>query len=135
MALQLYMVGLMTQDMAKSQEFYRRLGLDIPAGSQENAHVEVKMGGDFTFFLDSRTFAPDKPASGEPLESCRVLFEFYLKSQAAVVAKYNELIACGYQSYHAPFIFVNGMCFALVNDPDGNTILLSGDVEKTSADD
>ena len=130
MALQLYMVGLMTQDMNKSQEFYRRLGVVIPAGSQNEPHVEVKMGEEFTFFLDTRTFRPEKPASGEPLENCRVLFEYYLKSQAAVEAKYAELIECGYQSYHSPFIFANGMCFALVNDPDGNTILLSGDVEQ-----
>lgn len=130
MALQLYMVGLMTQNMEKSQEFYRRLGVAIPEGSENEAHVEVKMKDEFTFFLDTRTFGPEKPASGKPLENCRVLFEYYLKSQAAVEAKYAELVEYGYQSYRAPFIFPNGMCFAFVNDPDGNTILLSGDVEK-----
>ena len=131
MALQLYMVGLITQDMGKSQEFYRRLGLAIPAGSQHEPHIEVKMGGEFTFFLDTRAFGPEKPASGKTLENCRVLFEYYLESQEAVEAKYAELIEYGYQSYRAPFIFANGMCFALVNDPDGNTILLSGDGEDT----
>ena len=130
MALQLYMVGLITQDMEKSQEFYRRLGVVLPADSQSEAHVEVKMKEGFTFFLDTRTFGPEEQASGEPLENCRVLFEYYLESQAAVEAKYAELVGYGYQSYRAPFIFPNGMCFAFVNDPDGNTILLSGDVEK-----
>ena len=132
MALQLYMIGLMTRDMEKSQEFYRRLGVAIPAGTEQNPHVEVKMGKDFTFFLDSRTFKPDASITGQPLENCRVLFEYYLGDQATVEAKYAELIEYGYQSYHMPFIFANGMCFALVNDPDGNTILLSGDVEKAT---
>jgi hypothetical protein len=59
-----------------------------------------------------------------------VIFEYNLKSQAAVEAKYAELIGYGYQSYRSPFIFSNGMCFALVDDPDGHTILLSGDVER-----
>lgn len=128
MALQLFMIGLNVQDMGKSQEFYRRLGLVIPAGSQDEPHVQVKMGEEFTFFLDTRAIKPEALASGETVEGYRVLFEYYLKSQAAVEAKYIELIEYGYQSYRAPFIYANGMCFALVNDPDGNTILLSGDV-------
>ncbi|GCE27665.1 hypothetical protein KDA_31490 [Dictyobacter alpinus] len=39
MALELSMFGLIVQDMQKSLEFYRRLGLAIPAGSEENTHV------------------------------------------------------------------------------------------------
>ena len=31
MSIQLAMVGLVVADMARSLEFYRRLGLDIPA--------------------------------------------------------------------------------------------------------
>src|SRR2546429_3367982 len=54
MALELYMLGLVVQDMDKSLEFYRRLGLDIPVGSEQLTHVEVKMGSGLTFFLDSR---------------------------------------------------------------------------------
>ncbi len=129
MAQQLYMVGLTVRDMDKSLEFYRRLGLAIPEGSQGQPHVEVKMGGEFTFFLDTRTIKRDEPAPAESSEGYRAIFEYYLKTQAAVEAKYAELVGYGYQSYRAPFIFTNGMCFALVNDPDGNTILLSGDVE------
>jgi hypothetical protein len=48
-----------------------------------------------------------------------------LKSRAAVDAKYAELTGLGYQSYHTPFETPFGVYFALVNDPDGNTILLS----------
>jgi hypothetical protein len=53
-----------------------------------------------------------------------------LKEQATVDAKYKELIDSGYQSYHTPFVTPFGVYFALVNDPDGDTILLSGDVAK-----
>jgi predicted lactoylglutathione lyase len=129
MAQQLYMIGLTVQDMEKSQEFYRRLGVAIPEGKQQRPAVMVKMGEEFTFFLAPRSIESEKSASGEAPENYRVLFEYYLKSQAAVEAKYAELIGYGYQSYRAPFIYTNGMCFAFVNDPDGNTILLSGDVE------
>jgi len=53
MALEISLFGLIVQDMQKSLEFYRRLGLAIPEGSEENTHVEVKMGNGSTFFLDS----------------------------------------------------------------------------------
>ena len=44
-----------------------------------------------------------------------------------MAAKYAELIDFGYQSHRAPYMTSFGMCFAMVKDPDGNTILLSGD--------
>ncbi|MHB8624735.1 MAG: VOC family protein [Aggregatilineales bacterium] len=138
MALELYMLGLIVDDMGKSLEFYRRLGLAIPEGSEEKTHVEVKMGSGLTFFLDSRPSRWDSRfvrnndgdrAGGT--DSYRSVLEFYLETQAAVKAKYIELTGFGYQGRRAPYETSFGMCFALVNDPDGNTILLSGDLEKS----
>jgi catechol 2,3-dioxygenase-like lactoylglutathione lyase family enzyme len=130
MTLPLYMVGLAVTDMDRSLEFYRRLGLAVPQESEGQPHIEVKMQGELTLFLDTRTIPREHPAGGEAAEQPRVIFEYNLKSQAAVEAKDAELIGYGYQSYRSPFIFSNGMCFALVDDPDGHTILLSGDVKR-----
>ena len=134
MALDLFMLGLIVQDMSKSLEFYRRLGLDIPEGSEESTHVDVKMGNGLTFFLDSRPSRWDSgfvgkkvPGSKEASESYGSVLEFYLKTQAAVEAKYSELTGFGYQGRRAPYQTPFGMCFALIDDPDGNTLLLSGD--------
>jgi predicted lactoylglutathione lyase len=129
MALELYMIGLTVQDMGKSLEFYRRLGLAIHEGSEEQQHVEVKMKSELTFFLDTRTIKRDNPGPGEASDTPRMILEFYLKKRSAVDAKYTELTSAGYQSYRAPFETPFGMYFALVDDPDGNTILLSGDLE------
>jgi uncharacterized glyoxalase superfamily protein PhnB len=120
MGLELYMVGLITQDMGKSLEFYRRLGLAIPEGSDGQQHVEVKMGGGLTFFLNSRMRMSELDKSG-------VVFEFYLKERAAVDAKYAEMTALGYPSHRAPFVTPFGMYFAMIKDPDGNIVLLSAD--------
>ncbi len=137
MALELYMLGLIAQDMGASLEFYRRLGLAIPEGSEGKTHVEIKMGNGLTFFLDSRPsrwdpgfVRRDGPGRMEAADSYRSLLEFYLKTRAAVDAKYSELIGFGYQSRRAPYETSFGMYFAMVNDPDGNTILLSGDLEE-----
>jgi hypothetical protein len=140
MALELYMLGLIVQDMGKSLEFYRRLGLAIPEGSEAQAHVEVKMGSGLTFFLDSRPSRWDpgyvrRDHSGPiaAINSYRSILEFYLKTQGAVEAKYAELTGLGYQGYRTPYETSFGMCFAMVNDPDGNIILLSGDPGKNKA--
>lgn len=120
MALDLYMVGLVAGDMDQSVEFYRRLGLALPAGSDGQPHVEVKMRGDVTFFLNARDRLPE-------LAGSRVILEFYLRERAAVDAKYREMTGFGYTSSHPPFVTSFGMYFATVDDPDGNTILLSAD--------
>ncbi len=39
-------------------------------------------------------------------------------------------LSFGYQSCRAPYEFPIGICFAMLDDPDGNTILLSGDLAK-----
>jgi hypothetical protein len=137
MALELYMLGLIVRDMGKSLEFYQRLGLAIPDGSEEKTHVEVKMGSGLTFFLDSRPsrwdpnyVRQDDPGRTEASGNYPFILEFYLKKRAIVEAKYNELIGLGYQSYRAPYETSLGMYFAMIKDPDGNTILLSGDLEE-----
>jgi predicted lactoylglutathione lyase len=135
--LELYMIGLIVQDMRKSLEFYRQLGLAIPEGSEEQTHVEVKMGSGLTFFLDSRPSRWDPGFVGKDdqgrmkaSDSYSSILEFYLKTQDAVDAKYKELTSLGYQGHRAPYETSFGMYFALINDPDGNIILLSGDLEE-----
>lgn len=140
MALELYMLGLVVQDMGTSLEFYRRLGLAIPEGSEGKPHVQVKMGNGLTFFLDSKpslwdpSFSrSDTSGREKATDSYRSVLEFYLKTGAAVEAKYAELTGLGYQGHRAPYKTSFGMCFALIKDPDGNTLLLSGDLEESAA--
>lgn len=137
MALELYMLGLIVQDMSKSLEFYRRLGLAIPEGSEEQTHVSVKMESGLTLFLDSNPalWDPRFVRSDGPgrTDSSNSILEFYLKTREAVDAKYTELTSLGYQSYRAPYETSFGMYFAMINDPDGNIILLSGDLKANEA--
>jgi uncharacterized glyoxalase superfamily protein PhnB len=125
MGLELYMVGVIVEDMNRAIEFYRRLGVEIPEGSKDKHHVEVKMSG-LTFFLSThranQRWDPAKiPASG----GYRIILEFYLHTKEAVDAKYQEMIDYGYESHVAPYNTPFNTYFAMINDPDGNTILLS----------
>jgi len=134
MALELYMLGLIVQDMPAALAFYRRLGLAIPDGSETQSHVEIKMGTGMTFFLYSKpkrwdpkfgAQADAQPNSAE--DRYPVILEFYLKEQAALETKYAELTGYGYHGFREPYPTSFGMYFAMVKDPDGNTILLSAD--------
>lgn len=130
MGLELYMVGVIVEDMSRAVEFYRRLGVDIPDGSEDKRFVEVRMmENKLAFFLSTkeltaqwdpaRTDAPGIPGAYP------ILLEFYLKTREAVDQKYAEMIGYGYASHAEPCETPFGNYFAFVNDPDGNTILLS----------
>ena len=126
MPLELYMVGVIVEDMPRALAFYRRLGVAVPAGSEELVHVEVPMGS-LTFFLNTKSSnARWDPARADPAGGYRVILEFYVETEEAVDATYADLIGAGYESHAAPYDVSAEMRFAMVNDPDGNTVLLSG---------
>lgn len=126
MALELYMVGVIVEDMTRAVEFYRRLGVEIAEGSETKHHVEVKMSG-LTFFLSTKTINTRwDPARIEATgDGYRIILEFYLETREAVAAKYDEMVGYGYESHAAPYVTPFDNYFAMINDPDGNTILLS----------
>ena len=124
MALELYMVGLIVQDMGKSLEFYRQLGLAIPEDSNgQSQMVQVKMKSGVTLFLN--TGGDNVQERVAATGNSNVVLEFYLTSRTEVEAKYQELTKAGYQSFRAPYVTSFGMYFAMITDPDGNVVLLS----------
>jgi hypothetical protein len=56
------------------------------------------------------------------------VLEFYLETQEALDAKYEELTGFGYSGHCAPYDVTPTLRFAMVDDPEGNTILLSASV-------
>jgi catechol 2,3-dioxygenase-like lactoylglutathione lyase family enzyme len=126
MGLELYMVGVIVEDMRRAVRFYRRLGVDVPERAEEEEHVEIKMSG-LTFFLstkqaNARWDPARKDVSGD---GYRIVLEFYLDTRAALYAKYEELTGYGYVGHCEPHDVTPELRFAMVDDPDGNTILLS----------
>ncbi len=125
MSLKLYMVGVLVENMSKSIEFYRRLGVEIPQESEKKQHVELQMSG-LTFFLHTKHLNHVwDPANSVPSGGYRIILEFYLEGREAVDVKYQELIDFGYDAHFAPYETPIKTYFAMINDPDGNSILLS----------
>lgn len=127
MPAQLKMVGLMVEDMAISLAFYRGLGLEIPERAEEQEHVEVEIGGGMVLFWDAAFVEAHDPDREEPKGGYRILLEFFVGSTETVDARYSELVAKGYRGHKAPFETRIGAYMAMVDDPDGNTVLLTAE--------
>ncbi|GGR96886.1 glyoxalase [Streptomyces aureoverticillatus] len=115
------LVGIVTSDLTASLAFYRRLGLDFPAGAEELPHVEATLPGGLRVAFDTeetvRSFSPEwraVPGAG------RIGLAFHCGTPAGVDAVYEELVAAGYRSELKPFDAAWGQRYATVLDPDGN---------------
>ena len=124
MPLQLSMVGLVVEDMAASLAFYRRLGLEIPEGSEEKPFVQKRMESGVTIFWDTVFADKYDPHREAPEGGYRVMLEFFLEGEGAVDAKYEEMVCHGYHGRCEP-VQTFGPYAAMVDDPDGNVVLLT----------
>jgi len=128
--VQVSMIGLMVEDMPRALAFYRLLGLDIPVEDDEKRFVMHRMESGVTLFWD-RFFADEydpsrQPVTGENRNHYQSMLEFYLGHDEAVDAMYATLTGAGYHGRMAPAQTV-GPYAAMVDDPDGNVLLLTSD--------
>ncbi|MEE1772984.1 VOC family protein [Streptomyces sp. JV185] len=118
-------IGIVTADLAASLTFYRRLGLDIPAGAESAPHVEATLPGGQRLLWDTedviRSFDPGwtAPAGGD-----RLSLAFLCDSPAEVDAVYEDLTGAGYRGHLEPWDAVWGQRYATVLDPDGCSVSL-----------
>lgn len=117
------LIGLVVADMGRSLAFYRRLGLDVPTGAEDQPHVEVTLPGGLRLAWDTidtiRSFDPGwTPPSGGP----GVGLAFACDDAAEVDAVVADLVEAGYELHLAPWDAVWGQRYAAVHDPDGHSV-------------
>jgi catechol 2,3-dioxygenase-like lactoylglutathione lyase family enzyme len=123
MPVRLEVVGLVVGDMARSLAFYRRLGLALPPEADREPHVEASLPGGLKLAWDTvetiRSFDPTwAPPSGGP----RMGLAFRVETPAEVDRTYAELVALGYEGHKPPWDAFWGMRYAVIHDPDGNSV-------------
>ena len=122
MNVSLDLVGIVARDMGASLSFYRRLGLDIPAGVEDEPHVEATTASGLRVAWDSAELIRQiDPEWSEPSGGHRVALAFLCPSPADVDTKYAELAALGH-GHKEPWDAFWGQRYASVKDPDGNQI-------------
>jgi len=118
------MVVLLVEDLPRALAFYRRLGVEFPADADERTDVQVPIGDSHQMVLTT-TFARNDPERRPPSGGSRILLEFFVEDQAAVDAKFAELTAAGYPARREPFLTSFNAYMCMVDDPDGNTVLVT----------
>jgi catechol 2,3-dioxygenase-like lactoylglutathione lyase family enzyme len=120
--LRLDLVGIVARDMRASLEFYRRLGLDIPEGAEDEPHAEVTTPSGLRVAWDAAELIRRiDPEWTDPSGGHRVALAFLCPDPAGVDAKYQELAVLGF-GHKDPWDAFWGQRYASVKDPDGNQV-------------
>ncbi len=126
-------IGFAVADMDASLAFYERLGLEVvmPPG-EEGMHAELGLPGGLRLMLDShetiKMFDPDfEPLAFDAPRGASIAF--LCDDAAAVDAAYADLTGAGYRGHKEPWDAFWGQRYAVVKDPDGNTVDLFAPLE------
>jgi uncharacterized glyoxalase superfamily protein PhnB len=111
-------IGISVSDMARSIQFYRLVGLDVPETPDEG-HVDAFLPSGVRFMLDSeeviRSFMPEwKRENGN-----QIAIALECSSPAEVDEVYARLTEAGFRGEREPFDAFWGQRYASVLDPDG----------------
>jgi uncharacterized glyoxalase superfamily protein PhnB len=120
--VRLDLVGIVARDMGASLSFYRRLGLNIPEGVEDEPHVEATTPSGLRIAWDNAELIRQiDPEWTEPSGGHRVALAFLCTSPADVDAKYEELAALGH-GHKEPWDAFWGQRYASMKDPDRHQI-------------
>ncbi|MFI6169008.1 VOC family protein [Nocardia sp. NPDC051052] len=123
MTPQLDFVGIVVTDMSASVAFYRRLGLDFSAGSEQEPHAEAALPNGFRLALDTEATVKSFHIGWQhPTGAGRVGLAFRCADPAEVDSVYTDLIEAGYHGEMKPWDAFWGQRYAVVQDPDGNGV-------------
>ena len=126
MEIQLSMMVLEVRDLFASIAFYRRLGLDLPDPLPDRPVVLHRMGSGVSLLLTTSFASVYDPAWSRPSGGYQQLLEFYVGDKAVVDQRWADLVGAGYHGRLSPTQTV-GPYAAMVDDPDGNVVLLTSD--------
>lgn len=116
-------INLVVRDMAAMVKFYERLGVEIaPTIAPWHRHHRTLSTPDgLDFDLDSAAFATQWN-QGWPAGQTGPVLGFRLASAEAVDWTYNDLTSAGYVGQQPPYDGFMGARYAVVADPDGNSV-------------
>ena len=120
------MVVLEVRDLRASIEFYRHLGLDMPEPAGDRPVVIHRMGSGVSLLLTTDFASSYDPTFERPTGGYQQMLEFFVGEDAKVRALWSKLTSLGYPGRLSP-TKTAGPFAAMVDDPDGNVILLTSD--------
>ena len=114
-------MNLVVGDMARSIDFYRAIGLDIPDSTVWSTdtgahHVVMKMPDGFELGLDSHALARDYNAGWRPFkgEGNRSVMSFRFGTSEEVDKVFEHVVSLGYGASQPPYYTFWGSRYAIV---------------------
>ncbi len=121
-------VEIVVNDLQRCLDFYRLLGLEVPAA--DGPHVEVALpGGNKLAFDTEEVIAGMHPGWTPPAGAGRVALAFGLETPGAVDELFERLTAAGHAGTLKPFDAPWGQRYATVEDPAGTSVDLFAALE------
>ena len=133
-APKLNQLNLVVRDMEAMAGFYTELGvriLDSPPEWQAH-HRASDIDDGMHLDLDSITFTPSWNA-GWPHGQAGVVVGFEVATISEVDRLHDHLMALGYSSQQSPYDTFWGARYAIVADPDGNSVGLMSPIDPAKA--
>ncbi|MDQ6658254.1 MAG: VOC family protein [Actinomycetota bacterium] len=116
-------LSIVVTDMARTLDFYRTCGLQLPADATAGPHAEAVAEGGFKIMFDTIDVVTSfDPSWVPPTGGHRMALAISCGSPAEVDAIHQRLVEAGNTSHLDPFDAVWGQRYAAVNDPDGNPV-------------
>ena len=132
MAPILKQINFVVRDMDAAVAFYRRLGLDIKAspGAWGQHHIShnPEEGADIDFDSEWSLGVWNAGAKKAGTNGANVI-GFEVATREAVDELYAHMVDGGYPGLQPPYDANWGVRFAVVEDPDGNSIGISSPVD------
>lgn len=126
MAIRFGMNVIYVRDLQRSIDFYRALGLDIP-DAQPDRPVSVYKADGFTMIITTKELASTFDSSWSfPEQGYQQVMEFLVDDDASIDELWARMTAAGYTGRTAPGNLI-GPYATLIEDPDGNVVLISND--------
>lgn len=120
------MIVLEVRDLDASTEFYRRLGLDVPDPVNGRPVTVHRMGSGVSLLLTTAFASRYDPNFERPRGGYQQLLEFFVGEDAKVRDVWSTLTGLGYNGRMSP-TQTAGPYAAMIDDPDGNVVLLTSD--------
>lgn len=123
-------INLVARDMEATAAFYRRLGLtlDEPPAPWDQHHCTVSGPDGMDLEIDSTAFATVWN-EGWPAGDGGVVIGFRLRTRALVDETYWDLTEAGCVGQQPPYDAFWGARYAVVKDPDGNSVGLMSPID------
>ncbi len=116
------MIGLTVADIPRSLKFYRLLGLDVPDPAPDRPYAETTLAGGIRLSWNTAALMQKLHPEWEDPRGQRINLAFHCETPAGVDATHAAIVEAGYDSVRAPWDAFWGQRYALVRDPDGNTV-------------